>query len=134
MIVGTPIALSRPRPQASGAAHRYGLVVESVNVSVLLYVPVLSASPEFTRCLNSSATGSLDTGALQVSRFSGLAEEPTLLNAVPVVPALVPRAWSGCGSENAPLTRWPVAVEDGSATLKSASPAVEITLAGVAAV
>ena len=31
------------------------------------------------------------------------------------------------GSENAPLTRWPVAVEDGSATVSAALPAVEIT-------
>ncbi len=33
------------------------------------------------------------------------------------------------GSENAPLTRWPVAFELGSATLSDASPAEEITFA-----
>ena len=36
---------------------------------------------------------------------------------------------SGDGSENVPLTRRPVAVEDGSATDSVASPAVEITVA-----
>lgn len=39
-------------------------------------------------------TGSLLTGAAQLSRFSGLADEPTLLNAVPVVSDFVPRACS----------------------------------------
>src|SRR5689334_2360731 len=77
----------------------------------------------------SSDTASLDTGPLQVSRFSGLAEEPTLLNAVPWLSALRARAVSGSGRLNEPLTRWPVAVLDGSATLSSASPAVEITFA-----
>jgi hypothetical protein len=67
-----------------------------------------------------------------VSRFSGEALEPTLLYAVPVLAALRARACSGCGSENAPLTRWPVAVSLGSATLSVASPAVEITAAVVA--
>jgi hypothetical protein len=43
------------------------------------------------------------------------------------------RACNGCGSENAPLTRWPAAVELGSATLSVASPAVEITPAVVEA-
>src|SRR5205823_5182200 len=38
---------------------------------------------------------------------------------------------SGCGSENAPLTRWPVSLGDGSVTLSSASPAVEVTFAAV---
>src|SRR4051794_12979378 len=64
-----------------------------------------------------------------MSRFSGEAEEPTLLYAVPVLAALRARACSGCGSTNVPLTRWPVPTEDGSATLKSASPAVESTVA-----
>src|SRR3954462_15785486 len=38
------------------------------------------------------------------------------------------------GSENAPLTRCPVAVAAGSATLRVASPAVEMTFADVLAV
>ena len=62
---------------------------------------------------------------------SGEAEEPTLLYAVPVLAALRARACSGCGRANAPLTRWPVSVALGSATLSSASPADEITLAVV---
>ena len=56
-----------------------------------------------------------------------------MLYAVPVLAALRARACSNCGRENVPLTRWPVAVELGSATLRSASPAVEMTLAVVEA-
>ena len=40
----------------------YGAVVDSVNVSVLLYAPVRSASFALIRWLNSTATASLDTG------------------------------------------------------------------------
>ena len=47
---------------------------------------------------------------------------------------LVADAFSADGSENVPLTRWPGRVALGSATLSSASPAVEITLAVVDAV
>ena len=47
--------------------------------------------------------------------------------------ALRARAWSGSGSTNVPLTRWPVPTEVGSATLSSASPAVEMTFAVVEA-
>ena len=50
---------------------------------------------------------------------------------MPVFAALRARACSGCGRANAPLTRWPVLFELGSATLRSASPADEITLAVV---
>ena len=39
----------------------------------------------------------------------------------------------GCGSENEPLTRCPVAVELGSVTLNVASPAEEITFAVIEA-
>src|SRR3954465_11468904 len=124
----------RPHTAAGALLGRYGVVVESVNVSAFEYVPVRRASLAFTSWLNSSVSASLEIGALQVSRFSGDAEEPTLLNAVPVFAALRARACSGCGSENAPLTRRPVAVALGSATLSSASPAVEITLAVVEAV
>src|SRR3954447_19044101 len=113
-------------------AVRYGVVVLSVKVSVLLYAPVRSASFALICWLNCSATESLETGPLYVSRFSGEALDPTLLYAVPVLAALRARACSACGSENAPLTRWPVAVLEASATLRSASPAVEMTLAVVA--
>ena len=40
----------------------YGFVVESVNVSVLLYVPVRRASPAPMACLKATVTGSLLTG------------------------------------------------------------------------
>src|SRR3954447_12833788 len=113
-------------------AVRYGVVVLSVKVSVLLYAPVRSASFALICWLNCSATESLETGPLYVSRFSGEALDPTLLYAVPVLAALRARACSACGSENAPLTRWPVAVGLGSATLSVASAAVETTLAVVA--
>src|SRR3954447_7163570 len=121
------------RSDRRGSDH-YGVVVESVNVSVLLYEPVRSGSVEFTSWLKPSVTASLDVGPFHVSRFSGEAEEPTLLNAVPVLAALRARACSGCGSTKLPLTRWPVPTEDGSATLSSASPAVEMTFAVVEAV
>ena len=66
---------------------------------------------------------------MYVSSVAGAAEPPTGANA----PALA-AACSGDGSENVPLTRWPVAVALGSATDSAASPAVEITLAVVVAV
>ena len=40
----------------------YGFVVESVNVSVLLYVPVRRASLAPMACLKATDTGSLLTG------------------------------------------------------------------------
>ena len=55
----------------------YGFVVESVNVSVLLYVPVRRASPAPMACLKATVTGSLLTGPGQVSSEVGLAEPPT---------------------------------------------------------
>ncbi len=48
--------------------------------------------------------------------------------------AFVARACNRGGSENVPLTRWPVAVALGSATESAAEPAVEMTLAVVAGV
>ena len=51
------------RPAAAAGriegSDRYGWVVESVNVSVLLYVPVRSASLAPTACENASVTLSL---------------------------------------------------------------------------
>ena len=44
------------------AANGYGVVVDRVNVSVLLYVPVRSASLAPIACLNVIATASLETG------------------------------------------------------------------------
>ena len=49
------------------------------------------------------------------------------------VPLVEPLAIRTVGIENVPLTRWPVAVVLGSATLSAASPAVEITVAVVEA-
>ena len=46
-----------------GSLHRYGVVVESVNVSVLLYVPVRRGSVAPIACLNVIVTGSFETGA-----------------------------------------------------------------------
>ena len=40
----------------------YGFVVDSVNVSVLLYVPVRSGSVAPIDCLSAIVTGSLDVG------------------------------------------------------------------------
>ncbi len=68
---------------------------DSVNVRVLLYVPVRSGSFAPMACWKSRLTASLDTGPAYVSRFSGLALEPTLLNAVPWLAALRARACSG---------------------------------------
>ena len=63
----------------------YGVVVDNVNVSVLLYVPVRSGSLALTSCLNAIATLSLETGAVQL--------------------ALPSTTRSGSASENAPLVR-----------------------------
>ena len=121
----------RRRSRSGGGA--YGVVVESVNVSVLLYVPVRRASVEPIACWNCRDTWSLDAGPVYVSRLSGVAAEPTGAYVVAVLAAFRARAWSGCGSENVPLTRWPVFVLLVSATLRVASPAVEITFAVVEA-
>ena len=86
------------------------------------------------RWLNSIVSASLEIGR---STSAGSAARPRsrrCCTAVPVLAALRARAWSGCARENAPLTRRPVAVELGSETLSSASPADEITLPVVDAV
>jgi hypothetical protein len=57
-----------------------------------------------------------------------------LASAPPVPSGLVARAWTGLINANVPLTSRPVATDDGSATLSSASPAVEMTVAVVEAV
>ena len=84
--------------------------MESVNVSVLLYAPVRSASFALMCCLNVIVTGSLETGADHVD-FENV-------------------TCSGSGSENAPLVRY----AGTGATLSAASPAVEMTLASVVVV
>src|SRR3954454_2436481 len=79
---------------------RYGFVVESVNVSVLLYVPVRRASPEPMACLKATVTGSLLTGPDQVSKAVGLADPPTGAGAEPLAAGLLAPARRDCGSEN----------------------------------
>src|SRR5688572_29430262 len=83
------------------------------------------------RCWNATVAMSLVTGAPYVSTAVGAAAPPTSANAPPVPAGLDAFTWSADGSENAPLTRCPVAVGDGSATLSVASPAVEMTVAVV---
>ena len=56
-------------PKAAPRRPFYGVVVDSVKVSVLLYVPVRSASLALTGCLKPTLTGSLETGPPYV--FSG---------------------------------------------------------------
>src|SRR4051794_41964496 len=129
-----PSVPARPPAGTGPAGDRYGrapygFVVEGVNVSVLLYVPVRRASPAPMACLKATATGSLLTGPAQVSSGVGLEEPPTAVGVPPVAVGLVAAARSGCGSAKVPLTRWPVAVADASATVSAASPALLITLA-----
>ena len=66
----------------------HGVVVDSVNVSVLEYVPVRNASFALMCCLNVIVTGSLDTGALHVAFESSTT--------------------SGSGNENVPFVSLPV--------------------------
>ena len=54
-----------PRPSV------YGVVVDSVNVSVLLYVPVRSASLAPIACLNPSVTGRWTPGRCRSAGWSG---------------------------------------------------------------
>ena len=71
--VSTPLTLEKwkrrpnlkgPGPFRFGLKPFYGVVVDSVNVSALEYVPVRSASLALTSCENSSVTASLEMGAL----------------------------------------------------------------------
>ena len=69
-----------PRGQVRRVRYAsYGVVVDSVNVSVLEYEPVRRASLAPIAWLKPSVTASLEIGAAHVSRFSGEALEPTLL-------------------------------------------------------
>src|SRR3954454_3210407 len=126
----------RPRPARAAPAGAallldHGVVVDSVNVSVFAYVPGRTPSLAPIACRNSSVTASLLMGPGYLSSPSGPAL--TGLNAVLVFAAFSARTVSACGSENAPLTRWPGAFAAVSATDSVASPAVEITLAVVCA-
>ena len=103
----------------------------SVKVSVLLYAPVRSASVALIVLRELHRDRVVGDRAGVGQQVVGLALPPTSASAVPVPAALVAAACRADGSENAPLTRWPVAVALGSATDSVASPAVEITLAVV---
>ena len=76
-------------PRGAGRSRRptkrYGVVVDRVNVSVLLYVPVRSGSLAAIDCLNVIGTDSLEVGADQV--------------------LMVPRPCSGDASAKLPLIR-----------------------------
>src|SRR5689334_7115637 len=101
-------------PAGAPVGRPYGVVVDRVNVSVLLYVPVRSGSLAAIDCLKVIGTDSLEVGADQV--------------------LTTPRPCSGDASAKLPLTSLPVLVGLGSATLSVASPAVEMTVAVVEAV
>ncbi len=64
---GRPLRGGGPRRQRRVAPPRpapdHGVVVDSVKVRVLLYVPVRSASLAPMSCWNVTATASLDAGA-----------------------------------------------------------------------
>ena len=91
-----------------------------------------SASLAPIDCVNRTCTGSLETGADQVVRVSGV--PLTVPAPAEVLPGLVPTAFSAVGRLNAPLTRRPGALLLGSVTDSVASPAVEMTFALVVAV
>ena len=119
----------RPPCRGPTLASDYGLVVDSVNVSVLLYAPVRSASLDADRLLERRSLTDVvgRPGRRGQQRASGSPSRRPARTRRRAA-ALVALACSGCGSENVPLTRWPVAFELGSATDSVASPAVEMTL------
>ena len=56
----------------AGGSPCYGVVVDSVNVKDLLYVPVRSASAAPIDCLKSTVTDSLDVGPAHVLSDAGV--------------------------------------------------------------
>ena len=120
--------------KVSPPRSRYGVVVDSVNVSVLAVgaraqgVVGRDVLPERQR--HGVVAGRAAVGE-QRCRARGAAD---IREAPPVPAALAAIACSAEGSEKAPLTRRPVAVALGSATVSSASPALVVTVAVVAAV
>ena len=101
-----------------------------MNVSVLLYVPVRSALVGADPLAEAQRHRVLaPIGALHVNRFSGEAEEPTSLKHVPCWPRCGPAPAAAAAGRTLPFTRCPCVCGLGSATLNSASPAVEVTVA-----
>ena len=115
---------TRGRGAARGGApdNPHGVVVDSVKVSVFLYVPVRSASVDLTGCLKLTSTRRWRPGRRRSSASSagGAADARRC-------PTSRPRACSGSGSENVPLTRGRGPSCSASATVRVASPAVETT-------
>ncbi len=98
-------------------------------MSDLLYVPVRSASDAPIDCRNPRVTGADEAGPVQLASVNGLPASGA--NAGLGFATVDARICSGCGSENAPLTRWPGAVVLASTTLSAASPAVCVTEAAM---
>ena len=90
---------------------RLRVVVDRVNVSVLLYAArsqrVRGTHVLLERQANAHRCSS---GPSRSAAAVGAAEPPTLANAPPTPAALVALACRNDGSENVPLTRWPVGV------------------------
>ena len=97
------------RPCARHGPRTYGFVVDRVNVSVRLQLPVRSGSVALTSCRKVMPTDSLLVGPVQADLASSTR--------------------SGCASEKAPLVSWP-----GSEKESVASPALLVTVASWSAV
>ena len=72
MRAGTTTGRRRDAPAPRLAGPLYGFVVESVNVSVLLYVPVRSGSLAPIDCLKPIVTASLEVGPFHVLTVAGI--------------------------------------------------------------
>ena len=110
-------AINPPRLKRTRESTTYGVVVDSVERQRLRVGTRAKRVVGADRPLKLIATG-LGHGPLQVFRGVGLAEPPTGAYVASVC-ALACRV---DGSENAPLTRWPVAVLLGSATVEARHP------------
>ena len=103
-----------------------------MNVSVLLYVPVRRRVVGVDELLEVQRHRVIGTGALYVSRFSGEAAEPTLVNAVPVSAALRRPGLQRLRQEERAVDQVAgVVASSGRRRSARASPAVETTLAVV---
>src|SRR3954447_24189273 len=94
----------------------YGFVVDRVNVSVLAYVPVRSASFASMCWLNATVAASWLTGASHVFTVAGSGDPPASSGEGSEYATLLPHApapATGCVSPSAhggPFVRWPGAV------------------------
>ena len=124
---GIPWQIDGGRRRSAARVSSYGCVVDSVNVSVLLYVPVRSGSLAPIDCWKSIVTASLDDRAGVGQQRSSACRRAARTRS-PVPPALDALTCSGAVSANAPLTSRPRAFELGSNTDSAPSPADEITV------